>query len=195
MVVRQGPDHGDGGDTVREGKERGVILEKHHRLPGGVARGRNVVVTEDDGVLGCGIDVGILEQPQHELGAQHPADRPVQHRLRDDVGSNEVGQVLCIDTAPRVHVDGGVECQLGGVPPVGCVAVLDELSDRIPVAHDEAVELPLTAQDAVDRECVCRRRHAVQQVERAHDGRCAGIDARLEWRQVDLPQASLGHVD
>ena len=76
----------------------------------------------------------------------------------------------------------------GGVRAIGRKAMINQFLDRLPVAHDKALETPLIAQDPGQGEMVARGRHAVETVECAHQGGGAGIDAGLVGGQVDVSQ-------
>ena len=102
--------------------------------------------------------------------------------------------VLVVETADHLHVNASGESEARGLAPVGGVAVRDHLLNGRVVAHDEAIELPLAAQNFRERERVPRRRHAVEVVERTHQGAYASVHGGVEWRQIDFAQTLLAHV-
>lgn len=124
--------------------------------------------------------------------------------------------VAVADTAPEAQgqqaIDGGVELglrHLAGVERVTQVPTalhrrpghlqvqsgaqgLDRAVAPEPVAHDDAVEAPLVAQDLGQQPVVVGAVRAVQPVVGAHDGPHAGpLHRRLERHQVHLAQRAL----
>ncbi len=137
---------------------------------------------------------GIVEQAEHRLDRQNPADRLVEHRLRNRAAADEIGQIFAVEAALHAHVDAGEEREARGIAPVLCIARGNHfLVPRI-VGDDEALETPFAAQQVGLQPAIAGRRHAVDLVERGHAGQRARIERRLVGRQIDLAQAAVGHV-
>ncbi len=58
----------------------------------------------------------------------------------------------------------------------------------MPVGHDQAIEVPLTAEEVAQQCWVGTARHAVDVVVRGHHADRAGTDPGLGRRQMDLPK-------
>ena len=150
LVPGAGRERADDRDGPRAGRERQdvvAVLQQHERsrarpsAPPGAIRGvGNTASTR------LASTSGSLEQAEAELDAQHAADRLVDGRLRHAPGPHLVGEVAVVEPGHHVHVDAGEDGLAGRLGAVGRDAVADELVDRRPVRHDEAVEAPLVAQ-------------------------------------------------
>ena len=150
--------------------------------------------------------VRVLEQAGAELDAQDPAHGVVDPLHRDPVLLEQLRTEVADQRAGHLGVHAGVERERRGAGPVGGdpVSALPgigclrragaHLGDGGPVALDEAVEVPLALENLVHRVVVAAARHAVDRVERAHDGVRARVDGGLERRQIEVPQPLLGHV-
>src|SRR5207247_109840 len=103
-------------------------------------------------------------------------------------------EVLDVNPAHHVHVDAGLECDLPRVGARPRDAVVPQLFDAGPVAHDEPGELPLVAQQRGHEPAVRVAGDAADLVEGRHDAAGARVHRRPVRRQVDLPQGTLGRV-
>ena len=121
----------------------------------------------------CGeqLRAGVADQRAGHLGVHTGVER--QRRGRGAVGGDPVPAL------PRVGCPGRAGTHLGHGGPV---------------ALDEPVKAPLALEDPVHRVVVAAARHAVDRVERAHGRVRAGVDRRLERRQVEVAQPLLGQV-
>ena len=63
-----------------------------------------------------------------------------------------------------------------------------------PVAHHEALEVPLASQDILHQPFVAVARDAVQFVVRRHQGHGSGFNPSLERREEDFPYRPLGQI-
>ena len=93
-----------------------------------------------------------------------------------------------IKAAHHIHIDTGQDGLARGGHTIIGDAVRHEFLDGFPVGVDHAAESPLLAEHLRECEGVGRGGHAVDRVERAHDGRRAGVDCRVEWWQVELAE-------
>ena len=206
LVVRQRADHG--GLRRRVERQHALVLEQDHRAAGCLAGGPDRVGPQHLPLrVGGRIRrVRVLEQAGAELDPEDPAhgvvdpthrDHSVLEQLRAEVTNQGAGH-LRVD--PRVERCGRGAGTVGG-DSMAALAVIrvhgragTQLLDRRPIALDEAVELPLALEDLVHRVAVRAAGNAVDRVERAHHGVGAGIDRRLERRQVHVAEALLRHV-
>ncbi len=121
-----------------------------------------------------------------QLGAQDPDRRPL-HVLPVRGPRRERGRqgARALLRERHLHVE------TGGERSHGVAQTPDEVGD------DEAVEAPLVPEDVGQQHPVLPAPRAVDRVVGAHDARGAGVDDRLEVRQVDLVQRRLvdGDVD
>ena len=107
---------------------------------------------------------------------------------------HQSGQMAGEQPAHHLHVDAGHQGLASRIGLIGRDAVGQQLPDRLVVADDEAVELPLVAKHLGERERVGRGGHAVDGVERAHDVSRAGLERGPERREVDGAQGLLREV-
>ncbi len=89
------------------------------------------------------IGIGVLKEAEGKLYLQYPAHRIIQPRLRDFVGTNELGQVLPIYPPAHIHIHPTIAGQLGRVDSIGGNTVLGQLHYRPPVRDDKPTESPL----------------------------------------------------
>src|SRR2546429_590360 len=102
--------------------------------------------------------------------------------------------MVVIKAADHIHVHTGLKCfARGGCSVVGD-AVIHELGDGSPVAIDDAAKSPFLPQDFFQGERICGSRNAIQGIEGAHDGACAGVDCSAKWRKINLAQGVLGNL-
>ncbi len=94
----------------------------------------------------------------------------------------------------HVDINPGAQAETGRVGRAFGDAVIDKFADGIPVADDDAAETPLLLENGAQEKSVGRNRDPADLVERGHDRGAAGLDGRLEGRQVDLAQGALGDI-
>src|SRR5207249_8560452 len=149
LVIGEGADHGEGFDARRERQDLTLVLEQDDRLFGH-APGELAVFGREQRralALGCSAVVGIVEQAEGGLGAKHAAHRLVHYGDGNASGPDQCRQIAHVDAAHHVHIHAGLERELPRVRARAGDAVIEELRDRRPVAHYEALEAPLAAQD------------------------------------------------
>ena len=190
LIIGEGADDGDRAGPGVERQQRPLVLQQHDRLARYPARYRPQL-----GVGGRGPHpIGIAEQAEALLGAQDVHDRGIDEGHRNAIGAQQRGNRVGIDTALHVHVDTRHE----RAPPGLCLrardAVLNQFRDRRPVTHYESLESPLVAQHRAGEPGVPGGWHAGDVVERGHKTGDAGVDGRLERRQVDLAHRALGDL-
>jgi hypothetical protein len=61
------------------------------------------------------------------------------------------------------------------------------------IAHDQSRILPLAAQNVAQQETIPGSGHAVQSVERSHEGGHARVDGRAKRREIDFAQKNFGN--
>ena len=71
----------------------------------------------------------------------------------------------------------------------------DEVPNGVGVAHDEALEAPRVAQHLGEQPAAARRRNPVEVHVGGHHVAGAGVDRRLERREVHVPELGVGEVD
>ncbi len=149
---------------------------------------------EKHGALARLVGVRTLEQSQSEFDPEHAPHRFIQSGHRELAVFDELRHMLAIEAAHHLHVHAGFERTPRGFGAVGGEPVRDEFLDGRVIAHDEAVEFPLAAQNGRQREGIGRGRDAVEIIEGAHDRSHARFDGRSKRRQVNLPQRAFGHI-
>ena len=193
-----GADHCHRADAVREGKCAALIAEQDDRLPRRIERQpamRRVPVPVGGAI---GIGVGMLEQPELELGAEHAAHRGVDHRLRDPPAP-EGGQVRPVLRVVRLkdHVEPRrqrVLCRGRGAR-FGMLQHGGAGGGRL-IGDDEPAETPLVPEHVGQEPVVLRRRDAVHRVVRAHHRlRVRLPDGRAERRKEPFCQNSTVEID
>ena len=194
---REGPDQRDRLARLRKRQQVAVVLQQDDRLAAGLARKRPVLRKQRARLFALLVDPPerILEQAEHVLRREHPADRGVQHGFRNFAGSDEVGHMLAVEAALHAHVDAGEEREPCRVAPVLGIAVRDHFLVAGVVGDDEALETPLAAQQVGHQPVVSGRRNPRDFVERGHRREGARVEARLVRRQIDFAQRALRHVD
>jgi hypothetical protein len=90
--------------------------------------------------------VGIVEQPEARLGPEHAAHCLVYNGHGDAPGADQRGEIIHVDAAHHIHIHAGLERELPRLGARSRDAVVHELGDGGPVAHDEAPEAPLAPQ-------------------------------------------------
>jgi hypothetical protein len=139
--------------------------------------------------------IGIVEEAERFLDLQHTPHGVIELRARHFAGLHERRQIPRIEAALHAHVDAREKCELRGVARTFGIAVRDELFVSRIVGDDEAAKSPLAAQDRREQRFVGARGHPVDVVERAHRRERAGVEGRLERRQVNLSQRLAGDLD
>ena len=171
---------------ARAGPERqhAVVLQQDRRARHGLAGERPVRGGAAHRVAPPLVEaaVGVGEQPERELGAQHPAAGTVEGRLADLARGDQLRQVPKVGATRHVDVDAGREREPGRRAPVGRDAVGDELDDRVVVRDDQPVEAPALAQQPVEQLAVRRARQARQRMEADHDRADPRVHRRAERR-------------
>ena len=183
-----------------------VVLEQHRRAGGRLARRRAVLRQELLALGRADVDVGMLEQPGAELHAQDAADGVVDAAHRHLPAGDQLLAEVAVVGRDHLRVGAGVERELRGLTAVlgdavpagparrGLARAGAQLGDGRVVALDEAVEAPALLEHLVLGVLVRAAGHAVDRVERAHQRVRAGVDRRLERRQVEVPQPLQRHV-
>ncbi len=188
--VGQRADDGDAALAAGQRQQVAVVLQQHDRSGRRLAGER-----PRQGRLGkLAAPIGVGEQPEPLLEAQHPAHAHVDLRLRAEASRDGVRQVVDVGVAHHVDVAAGADAQRRRLRLVGGGAVVDQLAHGAVVADDQPVEPEPSAQPVVQQLAVGGHRDAVQRVQRRHDRGDAGAHRRLERRQVHLAHRARRHV-
>jgi hypothetical protein len=111
----------------------------------------------------------IVEQSELLLDAQDAQHRLVElfeaRSILSDGGLQIVGEYA----AHHVHVDRRIQRENPRAGTIRRHAVIDELADRAPVAHHEALPAPAFAQSSAQQLSIGGGRHARDVVERRHE--------------------------
>ena len=93
-----GADHSEGRHGARERQDIALILEQYDRFALGIERERAVLRVAVPVGGAIGVHVGMLEQPQLELGTEHARDGRVDDRHRDEAALErlEIGPMLFV---------------------------------------------------------------------------------------------------
>ncbi len=102
--------------------------------------------------------------------------------------------MLGVNPAFHIHVHPGVDGFSAGFRLRSGDAMVDELTDGIPIANNKAAKFPFAAENVGQGKGICRTGRAVEIVESAHDRAGAGINSRFERRQINLPQGVDGNI-
>ena len=177
-----------------------AVLQQHHGFARGIARRGPTQATvgfEVRRIVCCHADahIRVLEEAHVVLGAQHFAHCVVDLRHADFARLHQARQFLQVDRVGHTHVDAGLDGELGGLALVLGDAVTRQLDDGAVVAHRDALEAPVLAQQVLHEPGVRCRRHAVDGVECHHHAARARVDGGAIWRQVVLVHAHRTHVD
>ncbi len=103
-------------------------------------------------------------------------------------------QVIGVGAAGHLHVDAGIGGFGGRVFVIGGQAVHGQLTDGIPVTDDETVVFPFVPKNLPQEQFIRAGGDPVQIAEGCHERRHAGVERRLEGREVDVAQFDLGDV-
>ncbi|BAS71689.1 Os01g0296450, partial [Oryza sativa Japonica Group] len=182
----------------RQREQRGVVLEEHHPLPGGVGGELLVLLGADvGGAEGLELRDAVEEAEPHECEVE-VGQRVVHGGLLelplpdgvDAVGGEEVVDALPEHAAVEVQAGlhgGGGGLDAGVAEPLG---VPDHDADGVAVGDDVAVELPVAADGLREEARVGAGRDAVDAVVGAHHAAGVAVpDAHLE-----RPLERLHHV-
>ena len=181
----------------RERERAGVVLEQHER--GGRRFAREGAMTSR-AVLSRGpldIHVGMLEQAQLELDAQHARNRRV-----DDGRRNE-SALECVEVRPLLAVRGLKNDVEAGIEGVGCRrrrAGFRQVQDGRAagagrVRNHEPRKRPVALEHVGEQMAILRRGRSVHGVVGRHDRSGAGADRSDERRVVALHQRALAVIN
>ena len=139
---------------------------------------------------------GVVEEAHPDLRLEHPPHAGVDVASAHRSGRQRLGQVGVGGVGDRhLHVHPGVDRACGGIAQIRGEAVGDETPDHVGVAHHEALESPGLAQHLGEQPSVAAGGNTVQAHVRGHHVSGAGVDRRLERREVDVPEFGVGQVD
>ncbi len=194
-VVRQRPDHRDAAARSLGERQQPTLVAQQHGRPLRRHAGQLPVLGRAQHALhGRLVHVGVLKQPQTELGFENRPHRLVQLRRGNPAFRNQLGQVLAEDSAGHVHVGASLERPQGGVRPVSGVALGHQVPHPQRVAYHESAESPCIAQQVPQQKAARRGWHVVEVHVGAHDASHPGFDGRAEGRQMDVEQLGVGQV-
>ena len=195
-VLRERPDQRNTLAALLQRQHVAVVLQQDDGAARAVARQRVVRRNVRLVRLARGVQaaVGIVEQARRRLHVQHAAHRLVDLGHRQPALLHQRGHVVGVHAALQAHVQAGRQGLLRRIGLIGGIAVGDQFQVGRVVGDDEALELPLAAQDVGQQFAVGGRGHAVDVVERTHQRQCAGIQGGLERRQVHVAQGLRRHV-
>ena len=187
-------DHRDRLEVVRQRQDAARILEEHDRRARRFTRQcpmGHVAVPVGGAV---GVHVGMLEQAERELHAQHARHGAVDHGARDQSAAEgvEVRAVLLVGRLKH-HVEAGVE-RVHDRRRRARLRVLQNgrARRRRRIRDHEAREAPVALQNAGEQRAVLRRGNPADGVVGRHDraGVCRG-DRVLERREEALRERAL----
>ena len=191
-VVGERAEHGDAARRLCDRQEVAAIAQQHHRAAGGVACDLAMLAALARSQHGGLLAIRILEQAEPRLESEHTAHGGVE------IGHGGVAtlqgdrQAVGVGAGHQVDVDAGLEGESGGRRDVGGDAVRDQLGDGVVVADVDAVEAPASPHEILQDRGIGGHRHALEIGEGGHQRGTAGIDRRLEGRQVGLVEGALG---
>ena len=197
-------------DLRRVERQHGAVVLQQHRpsAPAALRAAARFCGSSCLPGAAADVDVRVLEQPGAELHRAGCGARrrrcgfidtcAARHQLLAEVavvGRDHLGVGAGVERHAR-RPRGRPRRRRGRTgPPAGLHARAGaQLGDRRVVALDEAVEAPALLEDVGLGVLVRAARHAVDRVERAHQRVRAGVDRRLERRQVEVPQPLERHV-
>ncbi len=207
---RPAAEHVDGGIGQRPDQRDACIPAQWQRLPAvfqqhqGLARDLacRLAVQAAFGVDLGGVvhrpadaAIGIMEQTQVVLGAEHTADRLVDQLEGHFAAFDQAGQLLQIERVVHAQVDAGLDRQARGLAAIAGHAMAQQFIDGAVIADVKPAEAPVVAQQVTQQPAVGTGRHAVDGVQRHHHATGAGVHRRTVGRQVILVHALRAHVD
>ena len=136
-----------------------------------------------------------LEEAAVIFDAQDASDALVQSGFGDAAFADELGQQHRKERIGRhhAHVDAGMDGHLDGVLVIGGhLVALEEVSDVLPIGHDQTFESELIPKDVREDVTVRVDGDAIGLAAVDHDGGGAGFDGCSERREEDVPQLALG---
>ena len=196
-VGRIGTDHRDGLQLREvERQQVAVVLEKHDRLLGGLLGQLLVLRAVGDAVRVVGIDIGLVEQPQAELGCQNSRNRAVDLPLRHGTLLHLVEEGAVDRAVAEIVVHSGLQRLAGRAREIGRdVVSLHQHLEPAAIGGHVALEAPLLAEHPVEQPRIDVRRNAVDLVVGSHYAAGVRLDDRgLESREIELADDSLGVV-
>ena len=114
-------------------------------------------IAADDSFGLVRIDIWIVEQAHLELPAQHRRNEPVELRLGERSIAHEIDEVEIAVRLREFDVHTGANGEharlalVGGDMMAVRIRPVAQLSDRVVVRHDEAVEAPLVAENVAQQ--------------------------------------------
>ncbi len=194
---RIGADHGDRLHGSGDRQQVRVVLEQDDRCPGGLTRQRAMVGVTIDHCGRLDIDVRLLEQAELELHAEHPRDRRVDRRDRDEAALErvEVRPLLAVRRL-KDDVQPGFEGVRGRRARVGLGHVQNRrAAGGRGVRDHEPLEPPVALQDVRQEPPILCCRRSVDGVVGGHDRACAGLQGRHERWEVPFGQRTFTVID
>ena len=191
-VVGERAEHGDAARRLRDRQHAVAIAEQHHRAPRGLAGDVAMLGFLRRREHGRLLAIGIVEQAEPRLEGQHAPHGGVEIGHGDGAALERHRQAVGVGAGHHVDVDAGLEGEGGGGGNIGGDSMRHQLGDGVVVADVDAVEAPASAHQVLQHGAVGRHRHALEIGEGGHEGGAAGIDRRLEGRQVGFVEGALG---
>ena len=136
-----------------------------------------------------------IEQTAVVLDAEDAADAFVEARLGDAPLLNELSKQYREQCVGRhhAHVNAGMNGHIDGVLVIiGHHVAFEEVSDVLPVSHDQSLKSQFIPQDVGEDVVVGVDGNAVGLATVDHDGGGPGVYRSGERRQEDFPQLALG---
>ncbi len=187
-----GADDRDAAHSAGEGQEAIAVFQQHDALARRLARQFPVCghAVDAPGLLHS--DIGLFEQAEFELGAQHPGDSAVNDQAVDIAALQRPGKKKgeMVHGGLKKEIQAVLERRFGGLFIIaGHPLQIVHPSHRAGIGDDQTAEAPCLPEIADEQIAVGGARPAIQAVVGDHQGAGAAlVDAAPEGRKIDLLQ-------